>query len=198
VAAAVGATALLVAGLGNEQMIHGGNQAGPAVRPFLESLTTAPAWATSQLPGGVGPAVAVKLATLALVVAGLVALAGGVRSRVAGWLAGWGVLAVAAALAQLAYVLVADLVLGEAVGRTAGGGVAAAITAMNDGAVFGLYTGWFVGLVVAFTVDVRAVASPAASAPSTPVPVATWPPRPSMGTTRPNPAWQASRPLVER
>jgi len=190
VMAAVGATALLTAGLGNESMIDGGDEAGPAVRPFLEALTTAPAWATAQLPAGVGPAVAAKLATLLLVVAGLVGLARGVRTRRAGWLAGWGALAVAAAVAQLVYVAVTNYLLDGALDRRSGGAAAAAIDAMNEGAVFGLYAGWLVGLVVAVTVDVKA--------PSPPVPVATWPPRPSAGTTRPNPAWQASQPLAKR
>jgi hypothetical protein len=183
-AAAVGTTALLVALLGNQRMLDVADEAGPAARPLLEALTTAPAWAASRLPDGAGPAVAAKLATLLLVVAGLVRLASGVRSRVAGWLAGWGALAVASALAQLVYVVLANL------DREAGGTAAAAVAAMNDGAVFGLYAGWLVGLVVAVTVEVRDVADAATSPP--PVPVASWPPKPSIGTNRPNPAWQAS------
>lgn len=188
--AAVGMTALLAGVLGSEQMIDRADGAGPAVRPFLDALTTAPVWATAQLPAGAGPAVAAKLATLLLVVAGLVGLARGVRTRVAAWLAGWGALAVAAAVAQLVYVAVTNYLLDGALDREDGGAAAAAFAAMNDGAVFGLYAGWLVGLVVALTVDVRS------SAP--PVPVASWPPKPSVGTNRPNPAWQASRPLVKR
>lgn len=153
-AVAVATTAGLVGVLGSEELLDQTDQADPSLQPLLVALTGLPAWATTRLPSDLEWALAAKMATLLLAVAVLARVVAAAQSRMAAFMAGWGTLVLSGALAGLVF-----LQVGEVVSVTAGapggvqpGGLAAAVDALNGGAVFGLYTGWLVGLVVALTI----------------------------------------------
>jgi hypothetical protein len=149
--AALVVTVLLVAGLGSEAAFDAALDADRQVTPLLQALTTFPAWSASALGAGsdmYGP-IAVKVLVLLLVVFVLGRAAGHVGTSFAAFLAGWGALMIAAALAGVAFAISADtLVLDGALADAKGGAGAVVAEGLNNGVVFGLYTGWLVGLVV--------------------------------------------------
>jgi hypothetical protein len=204
-------TAWLVAVLGSERVADRTAQVDHSLRPLFRSLTGLPMWSGDRIAGGLEWALAAKLATLLVGVALLAWLASSsAGSRMTAFLAGWAASVVSSAMAGLTYAAVGNLVHAES-----DTGLVGTVTEVNRGAVFGLYTGWLVGLAIAAVIV--PVASPATGSaertsglnrPSKPqppnqqrtgsrnqpqpAPVATWPPRPPMGTVLPNPAWTAA------
>ncbi len=141
------------------------------------TLTGFPNWDVfDEVPGDVVGGIILKLTVMVIVVGLLTALAGR-ASRPAAFLAGWGSLIVAAAIAgaiQYAYQYVTvldgqnplplsyfDNLMGSA----------------NAGAAFGLWTGWFLGAAVALVARLPATSrhatGPIARAPGRPLPTET-------------------------
>lgn len=219
---AVTTTAGLVAVLGSEQLIDRADEADRSLRPLLAALTGLPAWATARLPAHLEWALAAKLATLLLAVGLLARFVAAAGSRVAAFLAGWAALVLSGALAALVFLQLADLVPTTTNGPTHGfaAAVRAVNTGASFGLYTGWLVGLAVAL--AMTPASRPTASGRASAASAPAstsngsqpkvkakangsqppapsspngspqPVATWPPRPRIGTVLPNPAWTAA------
>ncbi|HEV7761899.1 MAG TPA: hypothetical protein VGO78_22985, partial [Acidimicrobiales bacterium] len=143
----------------------------------LHALTTFPAWSTSALNASsdmYGP-IAIKVVVLLLVVFVLGRAAGHVGTSFAAFLAGWGALMIAAAVAGVAFAISADtLVLDGALADANGGAGAVVVEGLNNGVTFGLYTGWLVGLVVLLTArpgGLQDTAAWRASPPSRTLPV---------------------------
>ncbi|HEX5366683.1 MAG TPA: hypothetical protein VFW63_08495 [Acidimicrobiales bacterium] len=151
--------AVVVAALGNPGVLDAARGEGS----FLATSVTAFAsWDVAEAPGDVVGLVALRLG-LTVAAAGLLSAVGGRgRSRPAAWLAGWGAVVVAAALAAAAaYVYQVAVVLdGRSFAATYADGL---VQSANGGAAFGLWTGWLVGLAVAMATPReprRAVAPP--------------------------------------
>ena len=152
--AALVATVLLVAGLGSEPMFDAAADADRQVAPLLRSLSTFPTWSAGSLglDSDIYAAIAAKILVLLVLVFVLGRAAGHVGASFAAFLAGWGTLMIAAAVAGVAYVLVADMVvLDGQLADSQGGAGAVVVDGLNGGVVFGLYTGWLVGAVVVMT-----------------------------------------------
>jgi hypothetical protein len=152
--AALAVTVPLVGGLGSKPALDAAADAERKVAPLLDALTRFPAWDVSaqgfesKMYGPVG----LKMVVLAALVFLLARGAGKVGASSAAFLAGWGSLMLASAAAGVAYVVSADMVVLD--GRLAdegGGAGAVVIEGLNSGVIFGLYTGWLVGLVVVAT-----------------------------------------------
>src|SRR5262245_55154660 len=116
---------------------------------LARTVTALPSW---EVPDG-APArlvwgIVLRLAVLLLLALALSAVAGRARSRGAAFLAGWGGLVVAAALAGAvdAVYTVAVVLDGGTLGDVTGDVVVAGV---NSGIGFGAWTGWLVGLAVA-------------------------------------------------
>lgn len=189
------------------------------VRPLVQSLTAFPSWSSDALvgDGDLNPAIAGKVVALVILIFLLAFLAGRAESGLTAFLAGWGGLVVACAVAGAAFYVIADVTAFDgALADEGGGALAPLVDATNAGAVFAFYTGWVVGAAVAVTrrsrpADIPAAAAvtadgPAPSSPAPPppthsqpsihpaptprTPVATWPPMPAqLGTVPPSPAW---------
>lgn len=223
-AAAVAITAWLVAVLGSERVIDSTAEADRSLRPLFRSLTGHAAWSGDQVPADLEWALAAKVGTLLVGVAVLAWLAASAGSRMTAFLAGWTASVVSSAVAGLVFVVAGNAVRPE----VSSDDLVTAVSEANQGAVFGLYTGWLVGLAIAAVVvptprpevmarpadaaatppagrkagrrkgrrgrtPEAAAPEPASPAPApSPVPVATWPPRPPIGTVLPNPAWTAA------
>jgi len=152
--AALVATVLLVAGLGSEPMFDAAADADRQVAPLLRSLSAFPTWSAGSLglDSDIYAAIAAKILVLLVLVFVLGRAAGHVGASFAAFLAGWGTLMIAAAVAGVAYVLVADMVvLDGQLADSQGGAGAVVVDGLNGGVVFGLYTGWLVGVVVVMT-----------------------------------------------
>jgi len=178
-------TAVLVAALGNPRAVEAGLDAD---HPALGlTLTGFPGWDVADLPGDVVGGVVLRLAVALVLVAVLSALAGRSRSRGAAFIGGWGALVVAAGVAgAVAYVYQVAVVLdGQTFGSTYLDGL---VLAVNSGAVFGLWTGWLVGLVVALATEPAPVVTPA-PAHATPSPAP--PGLTARRITEPPPPWWA-------
>jgi hypothetical protein len=140
----------IVAALGNPAAQDAAAEEGASV--LLRSVAGVPSW---DVPDGAGAdvvgGVVLRLAVLIVLAAALCALAGRARARGPGLLAGWGALVVAGAMAAMvAYVYAVTVTLpGGAFGDLDGDGL---VAAANDGAAFGLWAGWLVGLAVAIAI----------------------------------------------
>jgi hypothetical protein len=190
-------TVAIVVALGNPAAQDAAGEDGASV--LLRTVAGVPAW---DVPGGAGRdvvgGVVLRLAVLIVMAAGLCALAGRARARGPAVLAGWGALVVAGAgAAAVAYAYTVTVVLpGGTVGDLDGDGI---VAAANDGAAFGLWAGWLVGLAVAIAgrperaeVFDGPEAVPARSGRITDPPAPWWAPTSSVDesgrtTTRPGP-----------
>jgi hypothetical protein len=143
-------------------------------------------WDVADLPGDAIGAVALRLGLTLVAVALLCALVGRSRSRAAAFVGGWGALVVAAAVAGAAtYAYQVAVVLdGRTLDPSYLGGLA---RAANNGAIFGLWTGWLVGLAVALAVRTEPAV---AHRPATHAPARAVPP-PGRGIAEPPPPWWA-------
>jgi hypothetical protein len=152
--AALAVTVLLVAGLGSEAALDATLDADSKMAPLLDALTRFPAWSVSALgfeSDMYGP-IALKVLVLLALVFLLARGAGRSGRSSAAFLAGWGALMLSAAAAGVAYVVSADmLVLDGQLADSGGGAAAVVVDGLNSGVVFGLYTGWLVGLAVVVT-----------------------------------------------
>ena len=139
-------TAAIVAALGSPAAVEAGREADS--RTVGRTLTAFADWDVGGLPGDAVGVVVVRLAVALVLVTVLCAVAGRARSRSAAFLAGWGALVLATAIAgAAAYVYEVERLLD---GATFEASLADRIaTAANDAAAFGLWTGWLVGLAVA-------------------------------------------------
>ncbi len=113
------------------------------------TLTAFPSWDTGGASADVVWSIVIRLVVLAAATAGLCALAGGGGDRRTGFLAGWvaGVVAAgvagAVAFAYLDATVYADIDLpGTYLDRM--------VAAVNNGAAYGVWTGWLIGVAVAF------------------------------------------------
>lgn len=139
-------TVAIVAALGSPAAVEAGREADS--RTVGRTLTAFADWDVGGLPGDAVAVVVVRLAVALVLVTGLCAVAGRARSRSAAFLAGWGALVLATAIAgAAAYVYEVERVLdGATFEATLADRIA---TAANEAAAFGLWTGWLVGLAVA-------------------------------------------------
>ena len=140
-------TVAIVAALGNPAAQDAAGEEGASV--LLQTVAGVPAWDVPDGAGGdVVGGVVLRLAVLIVLAAGLCALAGQARARGPALVAGWGSLVMAGAVAAaVAYVYTVTVVLpGGTFGDLDGDGI---VAAANDGAAFGLWVGWLVGLAVA-------------------------------------------------
>src|SRR5918997_1957384 len=180
-------SAVLVAALGSPAVVEAGRDA--EIRTLGLTLTAFPDWDVSGQPGEVVGGVAVRLGVVLVVVTLLCALAGRSRSRGAAFLAAWGALVVATAVAgAVAYAYEAGVVLDR---RMSGPSfVDRIVGAANDAAAFGLWTGWLVGVAVAVaTRPARATAGAPEHAPqATAIPTSS---APSRRIAEPPPPWWA-------
>lgn len=149
-ALAGGITTLAVAAaLGNPGTV---DAARDADHPTLaRTLAEFADWGVADLRGDAVGAVALRLGVTLVAVALLCAMAGRSRSRAAAFIGGWGALVVAAAVAgSTTYAYQVAVVLD---GRTLDPSYVEGLArAANNGAAFGLWTGWLVGLAVALVV----------------------------------------------
>ena len=152
--AALAATFLLVAGLGSEPAFDVAADADRQAAPLLRTLTDFPGWTAGPLglDSDIYVAIAVKIVVLLALMFVLGRAAGHVGASFAAFLAGWGSLMIASAVAGMAYVLVADtVVLDGQLADSQGGAGTVVVRGLNSGVAFGLYTGWFVGIAVVAT-----------------------------------------------
>jgi hypothetical protein len=177
-------TVAVVAALGNAGTVDAAREADhPTLGLTLAEFAN---WDVADLPGDATGAVALRVGVTLVAVALLCALAGRSRSRAAAVVGGWGALVVAAAVAGVAtYAYQVAVVLdGQTLDPSYLDGMA---RAANNGAIFGLWTGWLVGLAVALVVRTEpAVARrPAARAPARAAPP------PGRVIAEPPPPWWA-------
>ena len=139
-------TVAIVAATGSSAAVEAGREADSGT--VGQTLTAFADWDVGGLPGDAVAVVVVRLAVALVLVTGLCAVAGRARSRGAAFLAGWGALVLATAIAgAAAYVYEVERLLdGATFEATLADRIA---TAANDAAAFGLWTGWLVGLAVA-------------------------------------------------
>jgi hypothetical protein len=184
-ALAGGITTLAVAAaLGNPGTV---DAAGESDHPTLaRTLSEFADWDVADLPGDAVGAVALRLGVTLVAVALLCAMAGRSRSRAAAFIGGWGALVVAAAVAGAAtYAYQVAVVLD---GRTLDPSYLEGLArAANNGAAFGLWTGWLVGLAVALVVRIE----PAAARRHAPVAPARVASPHGRAITEPPPPWWA-------
>ena len=165
-------------------------------RELARTLTSFPSWDAGGSSGDVRWSIAIRLAAIVLVTALLCAVAGRSASRGAALLAGWaaGVVAAGAAGAAAYAFLVATVFSG---GRSADTYLDGLVGAVDDGAVWGLWTGWLVGVAVAAVTHRRRVRARAAAPAAPPViadpPAPWWAPTEALDeagepTLRPGPA----------
>jgi hypothetical protein len=177
-------TVAAVAALGNPGTVDAAREADhPTLGLTLAEFAN---WDVADLPGDATGAVALRLGVTLVAVALLCALAGRSRSRAAAFVGGWGALVVAAAVggaATYAY-QVAVVLDGQTLDPSYLDGMA---RATNNGAIFGLWTGWLVGLAVALVVRTEPAVAPrpAAVAPARAVPP------PGRVIAEPPPPWWA-------
>lgn len=129
-------------------------ESGTGTRDLMISLTSFPQWSTKAFGQGsdvIAP-LALKIILFLFAVFLGAALAARVGSSTAAFLAGWGTVMLAAALAGAVFWLVADATVfdGEAA-DSRGGIVPLTVEGLNSGVQFGLYTGWLVGLGLLIT-----------------------------------------------
>ncbi|HEX5947534.1 MAG TPA: hypothetical protein VFY82_14710, partial [Acidimicrobiales bacterium] len=179
-------TAAIVAALGSPAAVEAGREADS--RTVGQTLTAFADWDVSGLPGDAVRVVVIRLALAAVLVAGLCAVAGRARSRSAAFLAGWGALVLATAIAgAAAYVYEVERVLdGATFEATLADRIA---TAANDAAAFGLWTGWLVGFAVALATRPAVVTGGAHDAGAT-----TATPPTTRRMAEPPPPWWAPTP----
>ena len=139
-------TVALAAALGSPAAQDAAAEDGASV--LVRTVTGVPSW---EVPGDAGGdivgGIVLRLAVLVVVSMALCAVAGRARRRGPAFLAAWGGLGVAAALAAAAaYVYSVTVVLPGGFGDLRQDAI---VAAANDGAAFGLWTGWLVGLAVA-------------------------------------------------
>jgi hypothetical protein len=139
-------TAIVAAALGNPAAVDAARDADQ--QQLAATVVGFADWDLADAPGEVVGLVALRLGVLIVLAGLLCALVGRSRSRAAALLGAWGAVGVAAAVAgATSYVYQVPVVLdGNAPAPTYGDGL---VQAVNSGAAFGLWTGWFVGLVVA-------------------------------------------------
>jgi hypothetical protein len=140
-------TVAIVAALGNPAAQDAAAEEGASV--LLRTVVGVPGWDVPDGAGGdVVGGVVLRLAVLIVLAAALCAAAGRARARGPALLAGWGALVVAGAVAAaVAYAYAVTVILpGGTFGDLDGDGL---VAAANDGAAFGLWAGWLVGLAVA-------------------------------------------------
>jgi hypothetical protein len=177
-------TVAVVAALGNPSAVDAAREVDHTT--LGRTLAEFANWDVADLPGDAVGAVALRLGLTLLLVALLCGLTGRSRSRAAALVGGWGALVVAAAVAgAVTYAYQVAVILdGQTLDPSYLGGM---VRAANDGAVFGLWTGWLVGLAVALAVETEpavahrhVVHAPARGAPS-----------PGRVITEPPPPWWA-------
>jgi hypothetical protein len=182
-AGAITTVAVIVA-LGNPSAVDAAREADHTTlgRTLAEFAT----WDLADLPGDAVGAVALRLGLTLILVALLCGVAGRSRSRAAAFVGGWGAMVVAAAVAgAVTYAYQVAVVLdGQTLDPSYLGGMA---RAANDGAAFGLWTGWLVGLAVALVVETE----PAAAHPSVVHAPGRAAPSPGRVITEPPPPWWA-------
>ncbi len=154
-------TAVTVAALGSPAAVEAGRDADSAT--VGHTLTAFADWDVGGLPADAVVGVAVRLGVALVLVTSLSAVAGRARSRGAAFVAGWGAVVLATAVAgAAAYVYEVNRVLdGTTFDATLADRIA---TAINDAAAFGLWTGWIVGLAVALATRSAATATGAQEA----------------------------------
>ncbi|MGH9111928.1 MAG: hypothetical protein ACRDZN_06475, partial [Acidimicrobiales bacterium] len=146
------------------------------------TLTGFPNWDVfDDMPGDVVWGIILKLTVMVLVVGLLTALAGR-ASRPAAFLAGWGSLIVAAAIAGAAHYAYQYVTVLDGQNTLPLSYFDNLMSSTNTGASFGLWTGWFVGAAVVLVARLPAT-SPAATGP-----IARAPGRP-LPTEPPAPWW---------
>jgi hypothetical protein len=139
-------TVALAAALGSPAAQDAAAEDGASV--LVRTVTGVPSWDVPADAGGdIVGGIVLRLAVLVGVTMALCAVAGRARRRGPALLAAWGGLGVAAALAATAaYVYSVTVVLPGGFGDLRQDAI---VAAANDGAAFGLWTGWLVGLAVA-------------------------------------------------
>jgi hypothetical protein len=179
-------TAVAAAALGNPAAVDAARDADQ--QQLAATVVGFASWDVADAPGEIVGQVALRLGVLIVLAGLLCALVGRSRSRGAAFLGAWGSVGVAAAVAGAAsYVYQVPVVLdGNAPAPTYGDGL---VQAVNAGAAFGLWTGWFVGLVVAV---VTRPASAVVLAPEEPYAPPVPPgPAPAPHIAEPPPPWWA-------
>lgn len=193
--AALAATAAVVAVLGSPPLVEAARDSDLDTQRLLHTLVDVPNWDVQGVGSGVrgdfAVNVAVRLATLLVLVGLLAAVAGRSRSRGAAWLGGWGAVTVAGGAAGL----LSQVHLHHTIydGRVFGVSYTdMLVTALQSGTTFGLLTGWAVGLAAALACRPQPVPAWSGSAP--PPSAVGAPPPPPPGPTRvsePPPPWWA-------
>jgi hypothetical protein len=154
-------TAVLVAAVGNPPVVEAAHDNGTALAATVSRFVS---WDVLDAPADVVGLAVVRIAVLVVLVGVLSGIAGRSRSRSAAWLAGWAAVVVAgAAAAAAAYSYQVAVILdGRTIATSYADGL---VLAVNGGAAFGLWTGWFVGLVTAVAAATRRAGDHATSAP---------------------------------
>jgi hypothetical protein len=147
--AGVAATAVVTAALGSPAAQDAARDADNAV--FARTLTAFPSWDVGGGSGDLVWSVVIRLAVLVVVTGVLCVPAGRAGSRSAALLAGWATAVVAAAVAgTAAYAFLEATVFADAELRNTY--LDRLVGAANDGAAYGLWTGWLTGVAVAVAV----------------------------------------------
>jgi hypothetical protein len=180
-------SAVLVAVLGSPAAQDAAK--GAENRGLGRALTSFPSWDAGSAPADVRWSIVIRLAVMVIGTALLCAVAGRSASRGAALLAGWAAAVAAAAVAgAAAYAyLVATVFSG---GRTSASYIDRLVGAANDGAVYGLWTGWLVGVAVAGVTHRARVRARAAA------PAAGTPPRGTVIADPPPPWWAPTEALA--
>jgi hypothetical protein len=182
-------TAVVVAALGNPATVDAARDADQ--QQLAATVVGFANWDVADAPGEIVGLVALRLGVLIVLAGLLCALVGRSRSRGAAFLGAWGAAGVAAAVAGAAsYVYQVPVVLdGNAPAATYGDGL---VQAVNAGAAFGLWTGWFVGLVVALVTRPASAVVLAPEVPYAPTAAAVPPGQPATPRiAEPPPPWWA-------
>jgi hypothetical protein len=182
-------TAVVVAALGNPATVDAARDADQ--QQLAATVVGFANWDVADAPGEIVGQVALRLGVLIVLAGLLCALVGRSRSRGAAFLGAWGAAGVAAAVAGAAsYVYQVPVVLdGNAPAATYGDGL---VQAVNAGAAFGLWTGWFVGLVVALVTRPASAVVLAPEVPYAPTAAAVPPGQPATPRiAEPPPPWWA-------
>jgi hypothetical protein len=168
--AGAAATTVVFAALGSPAVVDAAQDS--EIRALTQSLTGFADWDTAGEPADVVGGTAVRIGVAVLIAGLLCALAGRAHSRGAAFIAGWGAATVGAAAAgALFHVYEVAVVNG---GDTSGTSYAdALVEEVNRGAVFGLWTGWFVGAAVAAVARPSHAVAPAGAHVSAPTAVPT-------------------------
>jgi hypothetical protein len=149
IVAGVAATVVVAAALGSPAAQDAAREADNAV--LARTLTAFPSWDVGGGPGDLVWSVVIRLAVLVVISAALCVPAGRSGGRSAALLAGWAAAVVAAAVAgTVAYAFLEATVFADAELRNTY--LDRLVGAANDGAAYGLWTGWLVGVAVAVAV----------------------------------------------